>query len=211
MVGVDADADAGVRQLIGDPTIGPLVAARPGMRVPSAWGVFEAAVHTVIAQHCGSAEARERTGALVREFGQPVPGLTHGLTHLFPSAEVLASGDLAALGLPPASARAVHEFASGVAAGTVVLDSSTGLSELVASLTAIEGIGGSAAHQLALRLGHHDAFPAEDPHVRQVLEALDAPQPAEEIAVRWRPWRAVAALHLITHGASADMAEFVIT
>lgn len=30
----------------------------------------------------------------------------------------------------------------------------------------------------------------------------------EEIAVRWRPWRAVAATHLITRGASADTAEF---
>jgi AraC family transcriptional regulator of adaptative response / DNA-3-methyladenine glycosylase II len=208
MVGVDADAGTAVRQLAGDPTIGSLVAARPGVRVPSAWGVFEVAVHAVIAQHRGSAEAREHMGALVRAFGQPVPGLTHGLTHLFPSAEVLAAGDLAALGLPRTSARAVHELASGVAAGTVVLDSSVGLSELVVSLTAIEGIGGSAAHQIALRLGHRDAFPAADPYVRQALEALYASEPPEEMAVRWRPWRAVAATHLITRGASADMAEF---
>jgi 3-methyladenine DNA glycosylase/8-oxoguanine DNA glycosylase len=51
------------------------------------------------------------------------------------------------------------------------------------------------------------AFPAADPYVRQALEALDAPEPPEEIAIRWRPWRAVAATHLITRGASVDMAE----
>jgi AraC family transcriptional regulator of adaptative response / DNA-3-methyladenine glycosylase II len=201
MVGVDADACPAAEQLGSDPIIGSLVKARPGIRVPHAWGAFEAAVHAVTAQHCGPAEARTQVGELVREVGQPVPGLTHGLTHLFPSAEVVVDAGPALLGLPAASARAVHALASRIADGTVVLDGGVALPELVRSLTAIEGIDGSAAHQIALRLGYRDAFPDADPFVRQALRALNAPG---DVAARWQPWRAVAATHLITRGAEAS-------
>ncbi|MDJ0346203.1 AlkA N-terminal domain-containing protein [Streptomyces sp. H10-C2] len=203
MVGVDADAGPAVAHLAGDPTIGTLVTARPGIRVPGAWGALEVAIHAIVAQDGDLAQARARMGTLVQNFGQPVPGLDHGLTHLFPSADVLAAGDLAATGLPPTTADAVRALAAGVAAGDVVLDSSIGLADLVDSLTAIPGIGTTAAHQVALRLGQRDAFPASDPYVRWALRALDASGPAEEITSRWQPWRAVAATHLVAYAASA--------
>jgi AraC family transcriptional regulator, regulatory protein of adaptative response / DNA-3-methyladenine glycosylase II len=203
MVGVDGDAGTAMAHLAGDPTIGTLVTARPGIRVPSAWGALEAAVHAIVAQHCSLARARTRMGALVRHCGQPVPGLTHGLTHLFPSADVLADEDLAAIDdLPRTTVGAIRALAASVAAGSVMLDSSAGLVDLVGSLTAIPGIGATAAHQIALRLGHRDAFPESDPQVRRALRILGATGPAEEIASRWRPWRAVAATYLITHAAS---------
>lgn len=163
VVGVDADAGPAVAHLADDPTIGTVVTARPGIRVPGAWGPLEVAAHAIVALHCSVARARARMGALVRNFGPPVPGLTHGLTHLFPSADVLAGGDLTATGLPQPTAEAIQALAAGVAAGDVALDSSLPLADLVASLTAIPGIGATAAHQIALRLGHRDAFPVSDP------------------------------------------------
>jgi AraC family transcriptional regulator, regulatory protein of adaptative response / DNA-3-methyladenine glycosylase II len=202
MVGVDADADPAVVHLADDPTIGTLVTARPGIRVPGAWGPLEVAIHAIVAQHCSLARARARMGTLVRNFGQPVPGLAHKLTHLFPSADVLAGANLAAIDLPRTTVAAIQAFAAGMAGGDVVLDSSLGLSDLVASLTAVPGIGATAAHQVALRLGQRDAFPESDPYVRWALRALNAPGPAEQIAPRWRPWRAVAATHLVTYTAS---------
>jgi AraC family transcriptional regulator of adaptative response / DNA-3-methyladenine glycosylase II len=203
MVGVDADVSPAVAHLAGDPAIGTLVTARPGIRVPGAWGALEIAIHAIVAQHCGLAQARAHMGTLVRTFGPPVPGLTHGLTHLFPSADVLAGGDLAATGLPGTTAEAIRALAAGVTAGDVALDSSLELADLVVSLTAIPGVGATAAHQIALRLGHRDAFPASDPSVRWALGTLDASSPAEVMASKWRPWRAIAATHLLAYAASA--------
>jgi AraC family transcriptional regulator, regulatory protein of adaptative response / DNA-3-methyladenine glycosylase II len=203
MVGVDTDVRPAMAHLADDPTIGTLVTARPGVRSPGAWGPFEVAVHAILAQHSDLARVRAHMGTLVRRFGQPVPGLTHGLTHLFPSAEVLAGADLGAIDLPGRVAETIRVFTTRVVAGNVVLDGSVGLVQLVASLTAIPGIGATAAHQIALRLGERDAFPDTDPCIRHALRALDATAPAEEMARRWRPWRAVAATYLLTYAATA--------
>jgi AraC family transcriptional regulator, regulatory protein of adaptative response / DNA-3-methyladenine glycosylase II len=202
MVGADADAGQDAAQLAGDPVIGPLASARPGLRVPGAWGALEVAVHAIVAQTASLPLARTRMGALVQRAGQPVPGLPDGLTHLFPSAAVLAEADLTAAGWPAPTAAAVQALAAAVAAGTVVLDSGTGLADLVAALTAIPGVGPTAAHQIALRLGHRDAFPAADPHIRRALCALGAAGPAEQVAAAWPPWRAMAATYLMAHAAT---------
>jgi AraC family transcriptional regulator, regulatory protein of adaptative response / DNA-3-methyladenine glycosylase II len=58
--------------------------ADPAVRVPGAWGPFEAAVHAVVSQD-DLGEARRRLGRLVRPFGPRVPGLAHGLTHRAPA------------------------------------------------------------------------------------------------------------------------------
>ena len=66
-----------------------------------------------VAQGCDDpAEARRRLGTLAQRFGQPVPGLMHGLTHLFPSAGVLAAGNLADLGMPPVTAKSLAALAA---------------------------------------------------------------------------------------------------
>jgi len=196
MVGTDADTGSAVAQLAADPTIGPLVSALPGIRVPGAWGPLEMAVQAIVAQHCRRAQARVRIGVLVRHVGQPVPGLAHGLTHLFPSADRLADADFARIDLPQRTAAAIQGFAAEVADGKIVLDGSPELADLVAGLTAVPGIGTGAAQQIAVRLGYRDAFPESDPDVRRALEILGAPA---EITPSWRPWRAMAAMYLISH------------
>src|SRR5262249_8435732 len=80
MVGTLDDAAAGVAQLAADRYLGPLVAARPGLRVPGAWSGFEAAV---------SAIAGREVGAVVEAFGEPVAGLGFGRTHPVPSTRTL--------------------------------------------------------------------------------------------------------------------------
>jgi AraC family transcriptional regulator of adaptative response / DNA-3-methyladenine glycosylase II len=131
--------------------------ASPAVRAPGAWGPFEAAVQAIVAQEGGPpGAARERLGRLVRRFGPRVPGLTHGLTHLFPSAEVLAAAELPSLGLPPAAARSLAALAAGVASGQIVLDHAVPPADLVASLTAVAGVAPGTARQIALRLGHRD-------------------------------------------------------
>ena len=125
--------------------------AAPSVRAPGAWGPFETAVQAVVGQ---DGLGRRRLGRLVRRFGPRVPGLTHGLTRLFPSAEALASGDLDGLGLPPATAKSLGVLATGVASGQIVLDHSVARADLIASLTAGTGIELATADQIAQRLGH---------------------------------------------------------
>lgn len=115
----------------------------------------------------GAAEA----GRLALSYGTPIAGLEHGLTHAFPSAETLANVP----GIAGALARAV-------ASGAVKFDGGEPLAELVASLVAVPGIGAGAAHHIALRLGARDAFPLDD---------------LGRSAERWRPWRALATVHLL--------------
>jgi AraC family transcriptional regulator of adaptative response / DNA-3-methyladenine glycosylase II len=128
--------------------------ASPDVRVPGAWGPFEAAVQAVVAQECDDpGQARARLGRIAERFGPQVPGLTHGLARLFPSAEVLAAGDLAGLDLPPATARTLTTLAAGTAGGQIALDHSASRADLMSSLTAVAGIRPATASQIALRLG----------------------------------------------------------
>lgn len=138
---------------------GRMVGADVGaaVRAPGAWGPFEAAVQAVAAQNSdGPAETRRRLGAIVDRFGPRVPGLTHGLTHLFPSAQVLADGDLTGLDLPPATIKSLAALAACVDSGDLVLDHGARRDDLVASLTSVPGIEPGTAGQIALRLGHAD-------------------------------------------------------
>ncbi|MGK5553362.1 AlkA N-terminal domain-containing protein [Actinomadura kijaniata] len=198
LVGVDADPAPALARLAADPTLGRLVAARPGVRVPGAWGPFEVAVHAVLRQGLDAPEARRRLGALVAAHGTPVPGLAHGLTHAFPSAEVLAEAPADALGPP---GRTVSALARAVVSGTVVLDGGASLEELVAALVAVPGVGADAAHHIALRLGARDAFPATDPAVRSGLRRCGIEHGAPDAA--WRPWRALATVHLLAEARPA--------
>ncbi|MBW3667795.1 MAG: helix-turn-helix domain-containing protein [Actinobacteria bacterium] len=197
--GLDAPVDEAVRDLSGDPVLGPLVAARPGLRVPGTWDPFELGVRAILGQQVSVSGATTLVGRLVERLGRPVPGLQPlGLTHAFPMPKAVAAGDLSRLGLTGARAAAVQAFASAVDSGDVRLDRSASLDELVASLVAVRGVGPWTAHYIALRLGERDAFPAGDLGLRRSLARLapTAGGPLEEVARAWSPWRANAAVHL---------------
>ena len=169
-----------------DPLLGPLVALRPGIRVPSCWTGFEAAVRAVIGQQISVAAARTILGRIVA---------AHGEDGAFPSAEALADAPLEGLGIIGRRAATIREVASRVAAGELALDGTLDHDTLVASLVAIPGIGPWTASYVALRSGEPDAFPAGDLHLRRVLGA-GSEREADAAAERWRPWRSYAAMHL---------------
>jgi AraC family transcriptional regulator of adaptative response / DNA-3-methyladenine glycosylase II len=168
------------------------------LRVPGAWGPFEAGVQAIVGQTLDLAATRDGLATITRAYGTHVPGLPHELTHVFPSADTVAESNLAEWFLPRAIADAITAFASAVATDAVRLDGSVSLDDLIASLVAIPGIEKNTAHQIALRLGYHDAFPDADPAVRRVLRQV-APtvRALDATAERWRPWRALAVTHLV--------------
>jgi AraC family transcriptional regulator of adaptative response / DNA-3-methyladenine glycosylase II len=196
---LDLDLDEAVAQLGDDPIVGPLVRARPGIRTPGTWDAFETGVRAIIGQQVTVAAANTIAGRLVTRLGTPVAGLEPlGLTHSFPSAQTVARADLDGLGLTRARSNAIRSFAEAVAAGEIPLDRSLSLDRLVASITSVEGLGPWTANYLALRIGERDACPTSDLGLRRALDGrLQAPRP-EELADRWRPWRALAVTHLWT-------------
>src|SRR5262245_39018063 len=197
---LDFELNEPASHLAADPTIGPLLEARPGLRPPGTWDPFETGVRAIIGQQVTLAHANAIAGRLVERLGTEVAGLEPlGLTHTFPSAGTLAGADLGGLGLTPARARAISLFAGAVAEDSVRLDRSIGLDRLITSITALDGLGPWTAHYLALRLGEPDACPTTDLGLRRSLPR-HAPQAAaaalDDLAEGWRPWRALAATHL---------------
>lgn len=200
--GLNLDIAEGERHLAGDDVIGPIVRAHSGVRVPGTWDPFETGVRAIVGQQISIAAANTIAGRLVTRLGTRAPGLSElGLTHTFPGAQTVADADLHGLGLPPARADAVRAFARAVAEGDVRLDGSATLEELVASVTAIPGLGDWTANYIALRLGERDAFPANDLGLRRALAGYAEGTPVE-LAERWRPWRALAATQLWTSSAA---------
>ncbi|GAB3162487.1 DNA-3-methyladenine glycosylase 2 [Amycolatopsis stemonae] len=200
MFGVDADTAPAVSALAGDPVLGPLLRARPGLRVPGAWGFFEVGVEAVLSQYGVRTRVRRQLAALVEAAGQAVPGLEHGLTHLFPSAETLAQADLSAARLPAKTERTLRAFAAAAAADEHLLDPGASLADCTAALTALPGIEQSTAQEIALRLGYADAFPAAERTLETTVLDHDPAADAGRLAAAWHPWRAFAATHLITAG-----------
>jgi AraC family transcriptional regulator of adaptative response / DNA-3-methyladenine glycosylase II len=205
---LDLDLEEPKAHLSDDPVIGPLLRARPGLRPPGAWDAFEIGVRAIVGQHVSVAAANTFTGRLVEQTGTSVPGLQAlGLSHAFPAAACLAEADLSWVGLTGAQQAAIRAFACAVVEERVRLDGRVGLDELVASITALEGLGPWTAHYVALRLGEPDAYPASDLGLRRALDRL-APHSGslDAFSTAWRPWRALAATHVWTADAEEDAA-----
>lgn len=197
--GLDSGLEEGQRHLGEDPIIGPLIARKPGMRVPGVWDPFEIGVRAIIGQGITVAGATTITGKLVEGYGTPVPGLAAmGLSHLFPSPSTLANANLTGLGLTGSRQKAIHGFSEAVLLGEIPIDGSAGLSELVTAITSISGVGPWTANYVALRMGEPDAFPDADLGLQRAYDRIIAGSASSMAAAAdaWRPWRALAATHL---------------
>ena len=198
---LDFDLERAREAIGGDPILVDRIAALPGLRVPGAWDPFELGVRAIVGQQVTVAGAGTIIARVVARHGWPVPGLAQlGLTHVFPPAEVLAEADLAGTGLTGARIAAIHNFARAAAEGSIRLDGGRSLADQVNSVVAVPGLGPWTANYLALRMGERDAFPSTDLGLLRSLAALTGtvmtPRAVSEIAERWRPWRALAAIHL---------------
>lgn len=193
-----------------DAALAPLVAARPGLRLPGAWHGFELAVRAILGQQVTVKGASTLAGRLVAAFGEAIEGAGDGLSHLFPTPEALATADVAAIGMPGARARAIEGLARAVRDGRVGFDAALGLDRLTNELTALDGIGAWTAHYIAMRAGGEpDAFPASDLGLLRAAARLGIAGGVKGLSVRaeaWRPWRAYAAMHLWRSEADAPAA-----
>ncbi|SEE69882.1 methylated-DNA-[protein]-cysteine S-methyltransferase/AraC family transcriptional regulator, regulatory protein of adaptative response / DNA-3-methyladenine glycosylase II [Streptomyces sp. 3213] len=143
LLDLDADPYAVDERLGADPRLGPLVAARPGLRSPGAADPEELAVRALV----GRAESER----LVRCYGRTLDAPSGSLTHLFPEPSVLAE---ALPGDPSAG------LVTALADGTVRLDVGADRDDAQAALLALPGMDAATVAVIRARaLGDPDVAP----------------------------------------------------
>jgi AraC family transcriptional regulator, regulatory protein of adaptative response / DNA-3-methyladenine glycosylase II len=194
-----------------DPLLASLVAQRPGLRAPGGWDGFELAVRAILGQQISVAAARRLAGQLLVLHGTPVPTayISHpGLSHVFPSAERLASAESIGLAMPGARRSSLKALAEAAAADPNLFRPFGTIEEAITQLRAIRGVGEWTAQYIALRaIREMDAFPASDIGLLRGAARLDGVRSTSssllDRAESWRPWRAYAAQHLWAADTSA--------
>jgi len=200
LLDLDADPEAVVDALTGDPELGPEVAKAPGQRIPRTVDEAELAVRAVLGQQVSTKAAQTHAARLVAAYGQPVHDPEGALTHTFPSVEQLAELGLEHLAVPKARQRTLSTLVAGLADGTIVLDAGSDWESARRRLLALPGVGPWTAEIIAMRgLGDPDAFPAGDLGIRLGARRLGLPTGERaliEHGARWRPWRSYATQYL---------------
>ena len=190
----DCDPVAVADHFAGDPVLGPLVRARPGLRVPGHPSGEEIAVRAVLGQQVSVAGARTVAARLVAEHGRPIGTGIDELTHLFPDPASIAALDPERLPMPRARGRSLVGLCAALADGDLALDRGPDRDDVRRRLLELPGIGPWTADYIALRaLGHPDVFLPTDLGVRHALARHPGADPDD-----WRPWRSYALLHLWT-------------
>ncbi len=199
-----ADIETIDEHLSRDALLAPLVARRPGLRAPGGWDGFELAVRAILGQQVSVPAARRLAGQLVACHGKAMPAgcASHpGLSHVFPTAERLATAESIGLAMPAARQSSLKALAEAAVADPNLFRPFGTIEEAIARFRSIRGVGEWTAQYIALRaLREMDAFPASDAGLLRSAALIDGVQPSPgsllKRAESWRPWRAYAAQHL---------------
>lgn len=197
------------------PQLGPLIAARPGLRVPLAATPFEALSWAVTGQQISVAAALTIRRRLIEAVGLRH---TSGLLCYPDAASLLALSepDLRAAGFSRSKTQTLLTLSGQIVAGEVSLDTwlePLSVNYLRSRLSSIRGIGPWTINYALLRgYGWLDGSLHGDVAVRRALQRLlasPAAIPAGE-AERWlaafSPWRALVAAHLWAASATQEPA-----
>ena len=206
MLDLDADPVAVDAALSDDPALAPLVARRPGLRIPGAADGWEAAVRAVVGP--GRVGRRRADGAgpdgrgARRARWRPRTTARRGA---FPAPEALAEAPDDALPMPAARRAALRALAAAVASGDLSLEPGDDPAPRPGGPA---GAAGRGAVDRRLR-GAADASATRTRSCRPTwgrgaraarLGLPDDPAGLAARAERWRPWRGYALLHLWTSG-----------
>jgi AraC family transcriptional regulator, regulatory protein of adaptative response / DNA-3-methyladenine glycosylase II len=200
----DLDAEPSVIDgHLADGGLAPLVARRPGLRMPGAFDGFEAALRELLRAADRDAGAPAGTGCAVGRIadalGEAIETELPGLVRLVPTAERVAGAGaplLARLGVPPRSADAIVAIARAVTDGALPLEPGADVPSTLRALAQVAGVGERTATAIVMRaLQWPDAFLPSDVSLQRAA-GVTGTSALRRAAERWRPWRAYAAAHL---------------
>jgi AraC family transcriptional regulator of adaptative response / DNA-3-methyladenine glycosylase II len=202
MLGLGQDATGFARQFANDPLLGPLIAERPGLRIPQTATPWEGLAWAIIGQQIGLGFAIAMRSRLISLAGTRHPSGLIG----HPDAAAVARldpADLRALQFSKSKADYILEAARRVAAGGPDLENLRNLSAKHAArlLGGLRGVGPWTIDYVFLRgLGFPDSLPSGDAGIAQALQRLTGNRPADKeirtLAERFAPYRSFAAAHL---------------
>ncbi|MHC6177850.1 DNA-3-methyladenine glycosylase 2 family protein [Glutamicibacter sp. X7] len=216
---LDADPAAVDQALSAVPVLQPLIAARPGARVPGAADPQEMVVRAQIGQQISVAAARGHLNRLVAHAGEPYSSRFMGLDRLFPTNEQILQAvpevnpgepldPERVLRLPGQASNAIRTSAQAMISGALAVDCAVDGRELTAQLVALPRIGPWTAGYIALRvLADPDAWMPGDVALLAGARSLGLIDPSLKPAAAHRalsdfaaehfaPWRSYASLHL---------------
>jgi len=206
MFDLNADWLAIVQSLRSDPVLHAGVEAHPGIRVPGCWDGFELAVRAILGQQVTVKGATTIAGRIASRFGRPFSG-TPGLTHIFPTPELLVHAPLTDIGLTGARVETIRSLARAVCNGRINFGANTSSELFLDQFCQISGIGQWTAQYVAMRaMGEPDAFPSSDLGLLRAIGLANARE-LELRAESWRPWRAYAAMYLWSIGGHSSVEE----
>ena len=195
MFDLNADWAAVAKSLGRDPALTSRIRAEPGLRVPGCWSGFELTIRAILGQKMALKGAAALMGRMARSYGQRISD-ADGLTHLFPTPEILADANLADIGLREERAETIHALARAVCDGAISFDRVIDSDAFSAQLREIPGIGCWTAQYVAMRaLREPDALPTGDAGLLRAL-GLRTQCELEKRAEAWRPWRSYASMYL---------------
>jgi DNA-3-methyladenine glycosylase II len=205
MLGLTQDVEQFASRYHQHPQLGPLIAGRPGLRVPLTATPFEALTWAITGQ-----QISVRAAVSVRRKLIVATGLRHssGL-FCYPEARQIAAlseDDLRRAGFSMSKTRSLRSLAQGVRSGKLPLAAwltTLPIDEIREQLLGVPGIGPWTVNYALLRgFGNLDGSLHGDVAVRRKLQALLAsPEKISEAQARdwlapFTPWRALVAAHL---------------
>ncbi|MDR2529416.1 MAG: helix-turn-helix domain-containing protein [Synergistaceae bacterium] len=181
--------------------IGSMADACPGLRVPGAFDAFEMGARAILGQQVTVRAAHTILTRVTRALGEETPTPFPFLCRAFPSPRKFLEADetlLGGLGVVRNRQRALRALAEFALSGG--LEPRADIERQISDLKKLPGIGEWTAQYLAMRaLDWPNAFP----HTDSAIKAAMGNRPPNEIlniAERWRPWRAYAAMYLWLNG-----------
>lgn len=194
---LDLDADPLLidRVLGRDPVLAPLVAARPGLRVPGAVDGAEMLIRGLVERLLPTGTARTMLGGLVSALGDASPW---GL--VFPTPRQIAEHGRSVLRGPTELIDAVMAIAEALGGGELAVHPGVARRQLAPLWQRVPHVEPWLADYLTMRVVHDpDIVGAADPAVRQGVASLGLAAGEADLADRallWSPWRSYAAAHL---------------
>jgi AraC family transcriptional regulator of adaptative response / DNA-3-methyladenine glycosylase II len=195
MFDLDADWNAIADVLSNDRHLVAFITRVPGMRIPGCWDAFEMAVRAILGERTHPRSTSLLVGKIVRHLGERLPDASD-ITHLFPTAAVLARADLMSFGVSARRARALRALALAVDSGELSFAGVSDGPAFLQHLRKITGMDPACAQYIAMRgLGEPDALLAPGKDTLSAL-GVEHARALEQRAEAWRPWRSYAAMYL---------------
>ncbi|MGB9034696.1 MAG: AlkA N-terminal domain-containing protein [Paeniglutamicibacter sp.] len=191
---LDSDLSGMQASFSPDPVLGPLVEARPWLRLVGYLNGFEAAATTILGQQVTLAAGRTFGGRFLSAYGSEGPG---GL-HLFPTPEaVVAQGvDTLRETIGLTKTRAGTLFLMAQVFAEKGFTGTPGIPLSRSELLALRGVGPWTADYLQMRgRSDPDAFVPGDLVARRALDRITERE-AAALASSWAPYRSYAMVHL---------------